>query len=114
MTKRVGVLTSGGDAPGMNAAVRTVVRATLHYNMEPWAIYRGFHGLIRGEMEPMGSRSVSGIIQRGGTILKSARSEEFKTEAGQAKALEVLAEHKIDSLVIIGGGGSFAGGARLG
>ncbi len=113
MTKRVGVLTSGGDAPGMNAAVRTVVRATLHYNMEPWAIYRGFHGLIRGEMEPMGSRSVSGIIQRGGTILKSARSEEFKTEAGRAKALEVLAEHKIDSLVIIGGGGSFAGGLSL-
>lgn len=97
----------------MNAAVHTVIRATLHYNMEPWGIYRGFHGLIRGELEPLGSRSVSGIIQRGGTILKSARSEEFKTEAGQAKALKVLAENKIDSLVVIGGDGSFAGGLKL-
>src|SRR5690554_2029279 len=87
MSRRVGVLTSGGDAPGMNAAIRTVVRAAIHYNMEPMAIYRGYHGLIRGEIEPLTSRSVSGIIQRGGTVLKSARSDEFKTPEGRQKAV---------------------------
>jgi 6-phosphofructokinase 1 len=85
MGRRVGVLTSGGDAPGMNAAVRTVVRAALHYNLEPCAIYRGYHGLINGEIEPVDSRAVSGIIQRGGTILKSARSDLFRTAEGRAR-----------------------------
>ncbi|MDI9441182.1 MAG: 6-phosphofructokinase [Bacillota bacterium] len=113
MTKRVGVLTSGGDAPGMNAAVRTVVRAALHFNMEPWGIYRGYHGLIHGELEPLTDRSVSGVIQRGGTILKSARSDEFRTKEGQSKALDVLAKHEIDSLVVIGGDGSFKGALAL-
>src|SRR5690554_6638624 len=109
MSRRVGVLTSGGDAPGMNAAIRTVVRAAIHYNMEPWAIYRGYHGLIRGEMEPLTSRSVSGIIQRGGTILKSARSDQFMTPEGRKKAVEMLEQHEIDSLIVIGGDGSFKG-----
>jgi 6-phosphofructokinase 1 len=113
MVRRVGVLTSGGDAPGMNAAVRTIVRAALHYNLEPWAIYRGYHGLIRGELEPMGSRAVSGIIQRGGTILKTARSDQFMTPEGRAKAVDMLAKHDIDSLIVIGGDGSFKGALSL-
>lgn len=113
LARKIGVLTSGGDAPGMNAAVRTVVRAALHYNMEPWAIYRGYHGLIHGEMEKVSSRAVSGIIQRGGTILKSARSSEFKTPEGRAKAVENLKKNGIDSLVVIGGDGSFAGALSL-
>lgn len=113
MVRRVGVLTSGGDAPGMNAAIRTIVRAALHYNLEPWAIYRGYHGLIRGELEPMGSRAVSGIIQRGGTILKSARSDQFMTPEGRAKAVDMLAKHDIDSLIVIGGDGSFKGALSL-
>lgn len=113
MVKRIGVLTSGGDAPGMNAAIRTVVRAALHYNMEPWAIYRGYHGLIQGEMEPVTSRAVSGIIQRGGTILKSTRSDEFRTPEGRAKAVDMLKKHSIESLVVIGGDGSFAGALAL-
>lgn len=113
MTRRIAVLTSGGDAPGMNAAIRTIVRATLHFKMQPWAVYRGFHGLIRGEMEALNSRFVSGIIQRGGTVLKSARSEEFMTEEGQKRALGQLEKHQIDSLVVVGGGGSFCGALRL-
>lgn len=113
MVRRVGVLTSGGDAPGMNAAIRTIVRAALHYNLEPWAIYRGYHGLIRGELEPMGSRAVSGIIQRGGTILKTARSDQFMTPEGRAKAVDMLAKHDIDSLIVIGGDGSFKGALSL-
>ncbi|NLJ73590.1 MAG: 6-phosphofructokinase [Firmicutes bacterium] len=113
MAKRIGVLTSGGDAPGMNAAIRTVVRAAIHYNMEPWAVYRGYHGLIRGEVEPLNSRSVSGIIQRGGTILKSARSDHFRTKEGQKKAAATLEENGIDSLIVIGGDGSFKGALAL-
>ncbi|NMB01500.1 MAG: 6-phosphofructokinase [Firmicutes bacterium] len=113
MVRKVGILTSGGDAPGMNAAIRTAVRAALHYNLEPWAIYRGYHGLIKGEMEPMSSRAVSGIIQRGGTILKSARSDEFTTPEGQAKAVDMLTKQGIDSLVVIGGDGSFRGALAL-
>ncbi len=113
MAKRVGILTSGGDAPGMNAAVRTLVRTALHLNWQPYAIYRGYHGMIRGEIEPLSSRSVSGIIQRGGTILKSARSESFRTEEGQAKAVASLRKHEIDAVVVIGGDGSFRGALDL-
>ncbi|HHT69645.1 MAG TPA: 6-phosphofructokinase [Firmicutes bacterium] len=113
MGRRVGVLTSGGDAPGMNAAVRTIVRAALHYNLEPWAVYRGYHGLIHGEIEPMDSRTVSGIIQRGGTILKSARSDQFRTPEGRAKAADMLDKHGIDSLIVVGGDGSFRGALGL-
>lgn len=111
--KRVAILTSGGDAPGMNAAVRTLVRGALSFGMEPFAVYRGYQGLIKGEIEPLGSRSVSGIIQRGGTILKSARSEEFMTEKGQDRALANLRAHCIDALVVIGGDGSFKGAQAL-
>lgn len=113
MVRRVGILTSGGDAPGMNAAIRTAVRAALHYNLEPWAIYRGYHGLINGEMEPMSSRAVSGIIQRGGTMLKSARSTKFMTPEGRAQAVDMLTKNGIDSLVVIGGDGSFRGALSL-
>jgi len=113
MVRRVGILTSGGDAPGMNAAIRTAVRTALHYNLEPWAVYRGYHGLIHGELAPISSRDVSGIIQRGGTILKSARSEYFMTPEGRDQAVDMLRQHGIDSLVVIGGDGSFRGALSL-
>lgn len=113
MAKRVGILTSGGDAPGMNAAVRTLVRTALHFGWQPYAIYRGYHGMIRGEIEALTSRSVSGIIQRGGTILKSARSDRFMTEEGRAEAVEHLHQHDIDAVVVIGGDGSFRGALDL-
>lgn len=85
--KRIGVLTSGGDAPGMNAAIRAVVRKGLYHGIEVFGVYRGYHGLISGEVFEMPSRSVGDILQRGGTILKSARSDEFRTEEGQKKLL---------------------------
>lgn len=113
MIKKIAVLTSGGDAPGMNAAIRTVVRAAIHFGMEPYGVSRGYQGLINGEIELMGSRSVSGIIQRGGTILKSARSQEFMTEAGRQKAVVNLEKNGIDALVVIGGDGSFKGALAL-
>ena len=84
--KTIAVLTSGGDSPGMNAAVRSVVRTAAAFNIEVWAVYHGYQGLIEGEFEKMGTHSVSNIIQRGGTILKSARSTEFRTKEGRAKA----------------------------
>lgn len=113
MTRRIGILTSGGDAPGMNAAVRTLVRAALSFDMEPYGIYRGYHGLINDEIEPLNSESVSGIIQRGGTILKSARSQEFMTPAGIEKAVNNLKQHQIDAVAVIGGDGSFRGALEL-
>ena len=112
MNRRIGILTSGGDAPGMNAAIRTAVRAALHFNLEPWGIFRGYHGLINGELQPMTSRDVSGIIQRGGTILKSARSL-FKTPEGRDRAVDMLRKHNIESLIVIGGDGSFRGALSL-
>lgn len=105
--KRIGVLTSGGDAPGMNAAIRAVVRSAIFYGCEAYGIYGGYQGLINGDIKRLRSQDVSNIIQRGGTILKSARSTEFRTEEGRAKAAAKLAEHKIDALVVIGGDGSF-------
>ncbi|HHT36320.1 MAG: 6-phosphofructokinase [Candidatus Wallacebacter cryptica] len=113
MAKRIGILTSGGDAPGMNAAVRTLVRAALSFDMEPFGIYRGYHGLINNEIERLTSQSVSGIIQRGGTVLKSARSKEFMTPAGVEQAVNNLKEHGIDGVVVIGGDGSFRGALEL-
>lgn len=110
--KRIGVLTSGGDAPGMNAAIRAVVRAAIFNGCEAYGIYGGYQGLINGDIKKMKSQDVSNIIQRGGTILKSARSAEFRTPEGRTKAAEKLAELKIDALVVIGGDGSFTG-ARL-
>ncbi len=107
--KRIGVLTSGGDAPGMNAAIRAVVRAAIFNGCEAYGIYGGYQGLIEGDIRRLESRDVGNIIQRGGTILKSARSQEFRTEEGRAKAAEQLKERGIDALVVIGGDGSFTG-----
>lgn len=111
MTKiqRIGVFTSGGDAPGMNAAVRAVVRACIFNNITPVGIYRGYDGMISGEIKVLDSRSVSNIIQRGGTILKTARSMEFKTPEGRKKAYENLKAYEVDALVAIGGDGTFRG-----
>lgn len=108
--KKIGVLTSGGDSPGMNAAIRSVVRSASYYKLECAGIYRGYQGLIEGDIVPMNARSVHHIIQKGGTILKSARSKEFRTVEGRKKAHENLLKHEIDALVVIGGDGSFTGG----
>ncbi|SFE67613.1 6-phosphofructokinase [Thermophagus xiamenensis] len=110
--KCVGVLTSGGDAPGMNAAIRAVVRGSIYNNLRVIGIKKGYQGLINDEMEEMFSKSVSNIIQTGGTILKSARSMEFKTKEGRKKAYENLQKRGIDALVVIGGDGTFTG-ARI-
>ena len=108
--KKIGLLTSGGDAPGMNAAIRAVVRACTYYNVECVGIYRGFQGLIEGDFEPFSARQVSNIINRGGTILKTDRSAEFKTKEGREKAYNQLKNAEIDGLVLIGGDGTFTGG----
>lgn len=108
--EKIGILTSGGDAPGMNAAIRAVVRACSYYNVECVGIYRGYQGLIEGDFETLSPRHVSNIINRGGTILKSARSAEFRTEEGRAKAYKNLKNANIDALVLIGGDGTFTGG----
>ncbi|KGO80830.1 6-phosphofructokinase [Flavobacterium beibuense] len=108
--KKIGVLTSGGDSPGMNAAIRAVVRACAYHNIECTGIYRGYQGMIEGDFKEMGARSVNNIINKGGTILKSARSKEFMTPEGRKKAHENLVSNNIDALVIIGGNGSFTGG----
>ncbi len=110
----VGVLTSGGDAPGMNAAVRAVVRAAVHYGMDVWGIERGYAGLLEGQFVKMDASSVGNIIQRGGTILRTARSEEFTTKAGRAKAARELSHRDIETLIVIGGDGTFRGGDLLG
>ena len=110
--KRIGVLTSGGDAPGMNAAIRAVVRAAIFNGCEAYGIYDGYEGLIEGNMKRLESHDVSNIIQRGGTILKTARSAEFRTVEGRAKAYEQMKQNGLDALVVIGGDGTFSG-ARL-
>lgn len=107
--KNIGVLTSGGDAPGMNAAIRAVVRTGLYYNLRVTGIMRGYEGLINGEFVPMDRKSVANIIQRGGTILKTFRSDAFRTKEGRAKAYDQLQKNQIDALVVIGGEGSFTG-----
>lgn len=107
--KKIGVLTSGGDAPGMNAAIRAVVRAGSYYDLEVTGILRGYEGLIHGDFVPMNYKSVGNIIQRGGTILKTARSKEFRTVEGRKKAHENLVKNGIDALVVIGGDGTFTG-----
>jgi 6-phosphofructokinase 1 len=107
--ERIAVLTSGGDAPGMNAAIRAVVRASVYNGKVPFGIYRGYQGLIEGDIVEMHARSVSRIISRGGTILKSSRSEEFRTKEGRKKAYEHLKAQCIDALIVIGGDGSFTG-----
>lgn len=113
MLKRVAVLTSGGDAPGMNAAIRAVVRAGLAQGWEMLGIRRGYAGLLAEEIRPLGARDVGGIIQLGGTILGSARCPEFKTKEGLRRAVAVLEKHGIDALVVIGGNGSQTGAYAL-
>ena len=108
--KKVGVLTSGGDSPGMNAAIRSVVRTCAYHNIECIGIYRGYQGMIEGDFKEMGPRSVNNIVNKGGTILKSARSLEFKTPEGRKKAHENLTKAGIDALVVIEGDGTFTGG----
>lgn len=107
--KNIGVLTSGGDAPGMNAAIRAVVRAAIYYDLEVTGILRGYEGLINGDFMPMDRKSVANIIQRGGTILKTARSDAFRTFEGRKTAHEQLVKHNIDALIVIGGDGTFTG-----
>jgi 6-phosphofructokinase 1 len=107
--KKVGVLTSGGDSPGMNAAIRSVVRTCAYHNIECVGIYRGYQGMIEGDFIEMGARSVHNIINKGGTILKSARSKEFMTVEGRKKAHEQLLKAGVDAFVVIGGDGSFTG-----
>ena len=113
MMKRIGVLTSGGDAPGMNAAIRSVVRAALYHKLEVVGIMRGYAGLINEEIRPLEHHSVSNIINRGGTILKTARCQEFLTDDGQERAADVIKRHAIDGLVLIGGDGTYRGGIAL-
>lgn len=111
--KNIAVLTSGGDAPGMNAAVRAVVRMGIYKGMNVFGVRKGYSGLINGDFEKMDESSVSDILQRGGTILQTARSEEFKTEEGQFKAANMAKIFGIEALVVIGGEGSFAGAGGL-
>lgn len=111
--KNIGVLTSGGDAPGMNAAIRAVVRKAIYHGLGVYGIYHGFSGLISGDIQKLEVGSVGDIIHRGGTMLYSARCEEFKTPEGQQKGIEQLKKHQIDGLVVIGGDGSFQGAKKL-
>ncbi|WP_010630426.1 6-phosphofructokinase [Sporolactobacillus vineae] len=111
--KKIGVLTSGGDAPGMNAAIRAVVRAGIYRGVEVYGIYHGYKGLITGNIKKLGVSDVGDIVQRGGTILYTARCEEFKTEEGRATAIKQLKKFGIEGLVVIGGDGSFMGGVKL-
>ena len=113
MIKRIGVLTSGGDAPGMNAAIRGVVRAALAHRKEVFGIFRGYSGLLNEEIKPLSHRSVSNIINRGGTILKTSRCPEFLTKEGQKRAVEILGRNSIDALVTIGGDGTYRGALAL-
>ena len=107
---KIAVMTSGGDAPGMNAAIHAVVRTCSYYNVDCYGVYRGYQGLIEGDFEKLSARHVSNIINRGGTILKSARSAEFRTKEGREKAYEELKKAEIDAIVLIGGDGTFTGG----
>lgn len=112
--KRIAVFTSGGDSPGMNACIRAVVRGAVYHGVEIYGIRRGYSGMIAGDLFEMSSHSVSNIVQRGGTILKSARSKEFVTPEGRLKAYEQLKAHGIEGLVAIGGNGTFTGAMVFG
>jgi len=111
--KKIGVLTSGGDAPGMNAAVRSIVRCGIDYGFEMVGVNRGYHGLLRGEFVDLTSSSVSDLIQKGGTILQTARSKEFATPEGIENAVKIAKDYGIDAMVVIGGDGSFMGARAL-
>ena len=108
MIKKIAVLTTGGDAPGMNPAIRSVVRYGINQGLEVMGVFRGWWGLINEELKVFSQRSVSGIIGQGGTVLKTARCAEFKTDEGQARAYETVKKYNIDGLIVIGGNGSFA------
>jgi 6-phosphofructokinase 1 len=107
---KIAVMTSGGDSPGMNAAIRSVVRTCAHYSKECIGVYRGYQGMIEGDFTTLTARNINNIINKGGTILKSARSDEFRTPEGRKKAFKQLKDNNIDGLVVIGGDGSFTGG----
>ncbi|GAA3509834.1 6-phosphofructokinase [Aquimarina addita] len=111
--KNIAVLTSGGDAPGMNAAIRAVVRACSYYEVNCFGVYKGYEGLIDNDFTQLNARSVRNIINKGGTFLKSARSKEFRTKDGRQKAYVNLKENSIDALIVIGGDGSFTGALKL-
>jgi len=111
--RKIGVMTSGGDSPGMNAAIRAVVRTGLYHDMEIYGIRRGYQGMIEGDIFRMRTTDVSNIINRGGTILKTARSKEFFTQEGRQKAYEQLQQHGIEALVLIGGDGTFRGAVKF-
>jgi 6-phosphofructokinase 1 len=111
--KRIGLMTSGGDSPGMNAAIRATVRTAIYHDMEVYGIRRGYQGMIDGDIYRMQTTDVANIIQRGGTILKTARSKEFMTDEGMAKAYEQLQKHGIEALVLIGGDGTFRGAVKF-
>ena len=111
--KKIGVLTSGGDAPGMNAAVRAAVRTGISMGMEVYGIERGYEGLLDGDVRKLEWKSVGDILQRGGTILRTARSERFMTDEGQEHAMRILETFGIEGVVVIGGDGSFRGGLDL-
>ena len=108
--KKIGVLTSGGDAPGMNAAIRSVVRTCAFHQIECVGIYRGYEGMIDGDFKALDARGVNHIINKGGTFLKSARSDRFRTKEGRKEAYDQLLKHAVDALVLIGGDGTFTGG----
>src|SRR5215469_14679884 len=107
--KNIGLFTSGGDAPGMNAAIRAVVRTALFHDLKVTGIRRGFEGMISGDFFEMNRKSVSNIIQRGGTILKTARSAQFRRPEGRQAAYEQIKKHHVDALIAIGGDGTFRG-----
>ncbi len=107
--KKIAVMTSGGDSPGMNAAIRSVIRSASFYSLDSVGIYRGYQGLIEGDIEHMTARSAHHLIQKGGTVLKTARSKEFRTVEGRKKAYDNLIKNEIDALVVVGGDGSFTG-----
>jgi 6-phosphofructokinase 1 len=111
--KRVAVLTSGGDAPGMNAAIRAVVRVGVSRGLEVVGVQQGYSGLIAGQLQPLGARDVAGIIHLGGTVLGSTRCQEFRTPEGRERALRALAQHRVEGLVVIGGNGSLSGAHAL-
>ena len=108
--KKIGVLTSGGDAPGMNAAIRSVVRTCAYHKIDCVGIYRGYEGMIEGDFKSLDARSVNYIINKGGTFLKTARSKKFRTKAGRRLAYDQLKKKNVDALVLIGGDGTFTGG----
>ena len=111
--KNIAVLTSGGDAPGMNAGIRAVVRAGIYHGLNMFGVKRGYDGLVKGDIIPMDAKSVANIIQRGGTILKTARSDAFRTYEGRKQAYENLQKLNIDALVVIGGDGTFTGASKF-